>query len=286
MQLGMEARSNRSYYSFQYHNRVEENWPGLIERTDLREIVDAAWRAYDNAARLPSRVEPAAPILFFGDLDAYRASEIRVLTVGVNPSNHQFPSRWPFLRFPLIDNAAAREPDRYIKALSAYFHGEPYLRWLGAFKPLLEGIGASYSPGAASTALHTDIGSPVATNPTWTKLRSTEKAILETEGGPLWHRLLEALNPKMVVLSVAKRHLARIEFEALSEWKFVHTFEQTGSGEPRSHPYKIETRWYWVGGQPSLFVFGQAAQTPFGRLHHSQRREAGAVALEVYRDGP
>ena len=36
---------------------------------------------------------------------------------------------------------------------------------------------------------------------------------------------------------------------------------------------------------PCLFVFGRAAQTPFGLLPDSQKRETGAIALEKYRDG-
>ena len=64
----------------------------LVERAQPAELVAAAWRAYDAAAALPSRVTPAAPILFFGNLDAYRASLLRVLTVGLNPSHKEFPA--------------------------------------------------------------------------------------------------------------------------------------------------------------------------------------------------
>ena len=40
--------------------------------------------------------------------------------------------------------------------------------------------------------------------------------------------LLEALRPQLVVLSVAKVHLKRIEFAPLTEWEAIHAFERTG----------------------------------------------------------
>ena len=61
-------------------------------------IVEQAWSAFRRAGDLPSRVVPAVPILFFGDLQAYSASETRVLTVGLNPSLQEFPKESPFLR--------------------------------------------------------------------------------------------------------------------------------------------------------------------------------------------
>ena len=67
----------------------------------LSPSVALAWREFDRASTLPSRVTPAAPILFFGDLNAYRTSPVRVLTVGLNPSLHEFPVDEPFRRIPL-----------------------------------------------------------------------------------------------------------------------------------------------------------------------------------------
>ena len=257
----------------------------MAERADLADSVARAWGAFDRAEALTSRVTPAAPILFFGDLDAYRASSLRVLTVGLNPSLSEFPAEAPVRRFPLLGGIEDREPGRYIDALSGYFRTDPYSSWFSAFEPLLNGAAASYYADHASTALHTDICSPVATNPTWSKLGEGAQAALQAHGGPLWHTLLEALRPHVVTLSVARHHLARIEFDALGEWGVIHVFDRTGSGAPRSRPYEVRARWYEVGGEPSLFVFGPAAQKPFGLLHDSQKREAGAIALEAYRNG-
>ncbi|MCY4340384.1 MAG: hypothetical protein OXE48_03320 [Gammaproteobacteria bacterium] len=246
----------------------------------LSEPVSLAWEAFDRAANLPCRVTPAMPILFFGDLEAYRASQLRVLTVGLNPSLHEFPTDEPFRRFPLAEGN--REPRRYLDALSGYFGARPYRSWFDALLPLLKGLGASYYKGAASTALHTDICSPVATCPKWSKLSEGTRAALEATGIPLWHKLLEELRPQVVAISVAKAHLDRIQFVPLEHWKVVHVFECKKNGERRSRPYKIRARWHNVGGEHSLFVFGEAAQTPFGLLGDGQKREAGERLRKEY----
>ena len=253
-----------------------------LDREHLVELAAAAWRAYD-AASSPPRVTPAAPILFFGDLDAYLKSPLRVLTVALNPSGHEFPKVDPFSRFPLAKGVEGREPDRYFNALSAYFRTGPYSSWFSAFEQVLQGIGASYCPGATSAALQTEICSPVATDPTWSSLGKTEQAQLEAEGGPLWHSLLEALRPNLVLMSVAKRHLNRIKFKPIDgEWENIHTFDKKGNGEPRSRPYEVLARRHKIGGMPSLLVFGRAAQKPFSLLHDSQKRELGEIIRERY----
>ena len=167
----------------------------------------------------------------------------------------------------------------------AYFCTNPYRSWFATFEPLLNGAGSSYyADKAASTVLHTDICPPVATKPAWTRLPQTGRAALEADGGPLWHNLLEALRPQVVFLSVAKRHLGRIGFAPISDWETVHIFERTDSGALRKRRYKVMARWYEIGGERALFVFGQAAQRPFGSLSDRQKREAGAMAQEIYRD--
>lgn len=251
----------------------------------LSETVIQAKQAFDRVSGRPWCITPAVPILFFGDLQAYRASPLRVLTVGLNPSFHEFPAEQPFQRFPELENERDPEPSRYLAAMSAYFDIDPYSTWFNTFEPLLEGMGASFYGDGMSRALHTDICSPVATDPTWSKLDKDARKTLENGGRQLWHKLLEALRPQIVALSVARRYLKHIKFPASPEWQVLHTFEKTGGGEPRSWPYELRARWYKVAGDRTLFVFGQAAQRPFGLLHDTQKREAGEIALEAYRNG-
>ena len=252
----------------------------------IDEAVAKAWHAFDNSARLATRVNPSIPILFFGDLDAYSISTLRVLTVGLNPSLHEFPSDRPFSRFPLVEGETRRDRALYLDTLSCYFRTDPYRAWFNAWEPLLNGAGTSYYAGDSSTALHTDICSPVATDPTWTQLGDIDRRMLEADGVPLWHLLLESLKPHIVVLSVAEQHMGRIEFKPIDKaWSTLHTFHRTGTDAPRSRPYAVRKRWYDVGCAPSLFVFGRAAQTPFGLISASRKYEVGTVMLEAYRYG-
>ena len=250
----------------------------------LSKPVSLSWRAFDRAAELSCRVTPAIPILFFGDLDGYFASWVRVVTVGLNPSLHEFPAGDSFRRFPGARGNRGRELDCYLNAMSAYFRTRPYRSWFSSFEALLNGMAASYYPGQASTALHTDICSPVATDPTWSGLADTDRAALEAEGGALWHVLLEKLRPQIVVISVAKAHLKRIEFTQLSRRKIVCGFSRKADGTLRSRPYEMSGRWHDAGGERSLFAHGPAAQKPFGLLADSQKRLAGKKLLKVYKD--
>ena len=143
----------------------------------------------------------------------------------------------------------------------------------------------SYYGGEPSTALHTDICSPVATDPTWNDLDPDVQKSLEQDGVPLWHDLLNVLKPQVVVISVAKDRLKQIQFRALSDWVDVHTFEQTKDGRRRQTPFKVVARRHEVGGEQSLFVYGQGAQTPLGLLGPRQKREAGAFAKELLDSG-
>ena len=211
---------------------------GVSRQMSLVQALMQAKRAFDRAARRTCCVKPAVPILFFGDLDAYRASPLRVLTVGLNPSGHEFPAEEPFRRFPLAEGSLVREPSRYLDAMSAYFRTDPYRRWFSAFEPLLDGMDASYYHGRASTALHTDICSPVATNPTWNNLDKADREALEDAGRPLWHMLLEELRPQIVALSVAKAHLERIKFTPMTNWEVIRAFKRKANGDLRSQPYE------------------------------------------------
>ena len=83
----------------------------MVESSSLAGLAEEAWRSFERAAPLRSRVSPAIPILFFGDHHAYRGSPLRVLTVGLNPSLEEFPAGEPFLRFPLAARRRISAPE-------------------------------------------------------------------------------------------------------------------------------------------------------------------------------
>ena len=128
-------------------------------RQHLSRSVERAWEAFDRASSQPSRVTPSVPILFFGDLDAYWTSPLRVVTVGLNPSRREFPDGDPFRALPVgwwqWRPRAGTLPSTRCRPISLL---SPYSNWFNAFEQLLNGAGSSYyAERAGSTALHTDI---------------------------------------------------------------------------------------------------------------------------------
>ena len=262
-------------------------------RDDLSEVVDRAWGSFGAAASLESRVDPALPILFFGDLDAYeKKSPLRVVTVGLNPSNKEFHECAPYQRFPLAErHRLDQDQQRYLDALAAYFRTNPYMEWFRHFEPLLEGMGASYCECQPSRVLHTDICSPVATDPTWNDVKPPERRVLIKDGVCLWHHLLRVLQPDIVLLSVAKTHHKRIKFKQLGPEQPVHTLKRSSNGKSRS-PYRVCGRWYYVNQndkkpslpRPAFFVFCPAGRTPVP-IGVDQKRELGRKIIDRYLQG-
>ena len=242
----------------------------------LENLSQRAFAAFDEAvAQVPGAVvTPSVPILFFGDLRRYHCSPVRIVTVGLNPSLAEFPPARPLARFPAATGLSGLhsppDHDGYITALSNYFRVEPYRSWFATYDGLLEGLDASFYDEYPNTALHTDICSPVATNPTWSLLPQPARAALIQPGRALWHDLIRLLRPHVLLISVARQHLDTIEFVVDSEWAELHRVE-------RPNPYIVRHRRLRLGdGTTTALVFGQAAQKPFGLVGKADKRRIGA----------
>ena len=182
----------------------------------INSLIDEAWEVYEHAKDDGAVVKPSIPILFFGDSERYAQSPLKVITVGLNPSRKEFPDHNRFVRFGPASSIDHRLLDHearaaYLAALNGYFHGVPYRAWFDWFEQVLVGLGASYFGQMANTALHTDLCSPLATDPTWTQL-GPQQGRYEATGKALWHRLVEWLSPDVIVISIAKRYRDQIAF--------------------------------------------------------------------------
>ena len=252
-------------------------------RQRLRELASSAWDQHEAATheQLPHLVRPSIPILFFGDSERFAASPLRVITVGLNPSREEFPHDAPFRRFRAAASLKRENPDTYLAALDGYFRTSPYTRWFNpAFEPFLRALGASYYDREPSTALHTDLCSPLATDPTWSRLATHEQATLQPAGQRLWHDLVEALQPDVVLISVSRHRLNLLAFPTVEPAIVMHTVDGPG----RARPYPVEQfRCRLASGKVPLFVFGQAAQTPFGTISAADKQRVGASILRALR---
>lgn len=251
----------------------------------IDDLIRESWRVYAEFEGQPFLVKPSIPILYFGDSNQYFSSELKVITLGLNPSRAEFPAEDRFLRFSKARSVYPRIVegafyDEYLQALNGYFHkplNHPYERWFNSFEHLLNGLDCSYYGNAPNTALHTDLCSPLATNPTWSNLASDAQLRLLHCGIDLWHSLVEWLSPDLIIASVARSHLKRIAFPQKDGWRVVYTVE-------RSNPYNVElTEVNVTNDKTAGLVFGQAANTPFGTVSDTEKRKIGlALKDHIY----
>lgn len=213
----------------------------------------------------------------------YFESATRIITVGLNPSLREFPAGEPFRRFVggemlYPSGPGAEQVVLYQTALDAYFRCDPYRRWFRCFEPILNGLGASYYGTHAHTPLNTDLCSPLATAPTWSGLNGAQQAVLMQEGVVLWHRLVDYLEPDVILISVASRLRKLIGFELVKPWQPIYTIRHRKDGTLKRREYVVEAALIRLSsGKCTRIVFGQAAHTPFGLISNQDKIALGTV---------
>lgn len=248
----------------------------------LRELVNACWCMYDQLHDQDFVVRPAIPILYFGDSHRYFSSALKVVTVGLNPSSLEFPIDCRMRRFPAAASISVQPAQRdhqcHLAALDAYFQStsDPYKSWFASFEPILNGMEASFYDGQISTALHTDLCSPLATDPTWSKLPADRKALVKVDGLRIWHSLIETLAPDVILVSVAKEYVEQVRFPVVASREIIWELD-------RQNPYRVWRTIFGINSKLSLMAFGRAAQKPFGTLSNEKKRELGRVIKEQCR---
>ncbi len=259
----------------------------MVKRMNLESLVQECFQLYlqtDNTS-LPI-TSPSIPILYFGDYPAYKKSENKIITVGLNPSHREFPIEDRFLRFRKAEkvskssNLTHLEIQLFLDSLNEYYKDAPY-KWFGCFEPMLKGLNSSYYDNEyPNRVLHTDICSPLATDITWSKLNDRQRARLSYDGNKIWHSLVDFLAPDFILISVARRHLNKIRFKR-TKWRELICITQDKYGNLRKNPYEVSTSKYSIYGKKGILVFGKAANTPFGLISNVQKREIGKTLLEL-----
>lgn len=183
---------------------------------ELSRIIDLYWADYVEHKEKPFVVNPSIPIIWFGDMEAYKKSKFKVVTVAINPSNIEFTptskeykegKKSPFLRFKTSEdlinhnNLSDDQKNTLSTSLNDYFKDEPYTKWFNWYERFLRLLNknVSYFPNDINCALHIDIYTALATSPTWRNLTKAEKESITNMA--LFKELLSYLNPDLVVFS-------------------------------------------------------------------------------------
>ena len=257
--------------------------------SSMDDLIVTAWDEYGRFVGNPSLVAASMPILYFGDSSQYLASAYRVVTVGLNPSRVEFPAPAPTSRFAGITALPDAFPDgitstEYRQALDAYFRTNPY-HWFRCFRDVLSGLHTSYDDTEPNHALHTDLCSPLATDPTWSGLSWQAQQRLMSGGIELWHRLISYLRPHVIILSVRDQYRWAVRFQDLDEWRILLEIGQKKDGSSRKKPYRVLVKPVVVTQQDSaLLVYAPAAQTPFGSISSEQKTHIGHMIEEHQRE--
>lgn len=202
----------------------------------------------------------SVPVLYFGNLQRYLSSPLRVITVALNPSPNEFPEKQWDMRFPGASEAAQKG---HFAVLNQYFEHEPL--WEGWFKNLdwlLEGMESGFRAGRSSFALHTDLCTPIATDPTYSHLTEKQKREMEKVGLPLWYELAALLDPDVIVMSGGPSLRDRVVAFEDAKWQRIF-----GEGKKAVDVAEL-TSW----GRLRLGIFGWTVNVPFGAVSSEERR--------------
>lgn len=161
----------------------------------LKEIIDLYYKDFLNKKDLPFVVKNSIPIIWFGDIDKFFSSTKRIVTISINPSLAEFSEK----RF----DTNARNYNELKSTLSHYFKFNPYFKWFNQYEKILNVFNSSYYGKLPNTAVHIDVYSAIATDPTWGKLTNTQKEQIKNIG--LFNKLLEILSPDIILFSANKQ---------------------------------------------------------------------------------
>ena len=233
-------------------------------------------------------VPKSIPIPFFGDVNDYLNSRLRIVTAALNPSDQEFPAKnmGGYSRFDVSNGLLGTE--QLAVELSSYFKKNPYRRWFSSFEMVLKGMGASYG-GKMSTdpfknsSIHVDLCSPIATSPTWSGLLATDRNLLVPFGRSTFIALMKELKPHIIIASVGWGHLDdwMPEFKTGRQWRCLKVYDQAAGGGQMRAPLRVQAEKISFPDCPStIFVNATAANIPLGRFSNERKKEVGSILLD------
>jgi hypothetical protein len=271
----------------------------------LETLIKKAWNQWDKygdprSSDFIKEVCPVPPVLFVGDLCAYKKSKIKVITVALNPSKKGSDSNIQSNEFPDWDVAKdmqslKNQTEKYKKGLTCYFRNQPYRRFYGPFESILNGLDTSFyavnqqcNQMFNNRALHTDLCSPLTTRPDWGNLDPNVQQKLGEDGSILWNELVRYLKPDVILGSFAEKNLNWVKLQPsntnscvvdISTWEIIYKV-------PKANPYFVRSLSFEIGSeepQNSLFIFGPFKGVRFP-IDKKYKAELGKTLLQYLKD--
>ena len=223
----------------------------------LNDIIKEYISDFLDKQNLPYVVKPSIPVIWFGDMTRYENSSKKIVTIGINPSLNEFEKP----RFSIIDLKKDNAVDEIKKTLNSYFEYNPY-KWFANFEKVLKQFDASYYKGKnrPNIALHIDIYSAIATDPTWGKLSKFQQNNIQRTD--LFKKLFDLLNPDIIIFSV-NREVFNAVFGQFEYLKSAKNIEKNG--------FFIEK---YTDGNKILFNARNFRGQPFGGMTDNEIQEA------------
>lgn len=250
----------------------------------MKNLIQQCWNNFQSIKQQPYVVPNSIPILWFGNMNAYRQSDLRIVTVGLNPSNIEFlPQRGStnysvVHRFPKAANMVGKKTLSpkdivdYENSMNDYFtnklNGKPtwYRTWFSNNEAALHGLDASYfdSSNYKRIAIHIDLCTPIATNK-WSSLSATDKLLLQNNVGYSFSQLIKKLDPNVIITSMNRDYI-RCNFTETNnapceEKNALYKFCKKDS---KGRTYSYIRAYRLQGGR--ILIWGNNGNTPFARL--------------------
>ena len=226
-------------------------------------------------------VDNSFPIVWFGDLEQYKNSKIKIITVGLNPSWHEFlkdKSGTREIRFPKMSNfkedLAMENIEQISQSLCSYFDNNPYKPYFSSFEnALINLLGASYGGKivglpADNIAIHADIFSAIATKDLWSDLGHAQSEFKRID---LFKNSLDYLSPKVIMVSIGKAYC--------DAWKALGVNPYTDDDLLKGK-YHGEIEAYRYNGR--IVIYGRNRQRPFAVSDIILEKASDKIIQEVY----
>lgn len=214
-------------------------------------------------------VKNSIPVVWFGDIDKYMASKTRVITIALNPSKDEFSEkRFDTISFPKV--GADENIESLIiplrETLNSYFRTNPY-NWFDSVEHTVNALDASfYDSENSNTAIHIDIYTAIATDPTWGGLNSDIKEKLQRTD--LFRDLLDYLNPNIILISVGEE----IFNEVFGDYVFdCEKYETKYSNSYIKKYHKDNKILFWIGNYQGK-AFGPSKEFITKTLHENEQQ--------------